>query len=273
VHDKAVAAKDYVVEAGATAGHVVQEKAVAAKDYVVDAGAIVQEKAVAAGEILQEKAVAAKDYVVEVGTRNATLVEPSGPESRFCHMLICWECAPCVVHGPAPHFTSELHGKSAAEIKEAEQQAAVRRASIQAQKVATAAKMADTAPAQQRKNSLKSATSREEVDASLTAAEERRKQLEHAKIEKAASMADTDAARRRKEEQDTKKTEEAKQELARKQGEAESRLQNMQQAKEATHQRKSSQAEQAKAKAAEFKKDDPTSTDVPRGNELPRDGE
>jgi len=115
-------------------------------------------------------------------------------------VLRCWEYSPCANHGPAPHFTAGLHSKSAAEIDEAGEQASVRRAAIQAQKVATAAKMADTAPVLQRKSSLKS-TSKEEVDASLAAAEERRKQLEQAKIEKAASMADTEAAKRRKEEQ------------------------------------------------------------------------
>jgi len=219
---------------------------------------------------VQERAVAAKDYVVEMSA--GTTVVETVVVKKYCHVLLCWQFVPCAAHGPAPHFTAGLHMKSAAEIEEADELAASRRAAIQAQKVATAAKMADTAPAHQRKNSLKAAgTSKEEVDASLIAAEERRKHLEQAKIDKAASMADTDAARKRKEEQEAKKVEDAKLELARKQGEAESRLQGIHQAKEATHQRKNSQAEIAKAKAAEFKKEDPTSTDVPRGNQLPRD--
>jgi len=130
-------------------------------------------------------------------------VQESVGVSKYCHVLRCWEYLPCAAHGPAPHFTAGLHAKSAAEISEADEHAASRRAALQAQKVATAAKMADTAPAHQRKNSLKS-TSKEEVDASLLAAEERRKHLEQAKVDKAASMADTDAARKRKEEQPKK---------------------------------------------------------------------
>jgi len=213
-----VAAKEYMAEAGAHAGAVAQEKAVAAKEYVAEtlpivqekaaaagaivqekaaaAGAIVQEKAAAAGALASEKAVAAKDYVVEHTT---TAVQQPGA-SKYCYVLRCWSYTPCAAHGTAPHFTAGLHAKTAVEIEEADKEAATRRASIQAHKVAVAAKMSDTAPAHERKNSLNAALSKEEVDATLAAAEERRKQFEQAKIDKAAMMADTEAARKRKEE-------------------------------------------------------------------------
>jgi len=133
--------------------------------------------------------------------------------------------------------------------------------------------MADPSPAQAKRAILEAgAVSKEEVEAKEAAAEKRRKQLEQAKIEKAQGMSDVDAAKVRREELEGKKLEEQKQELLKKQAEAEERVKNLQHQREAHHMRKKSQEESVKAKGFQAKLEDATlRTDVPTGTQIPRD--
>jgi len=192
-------------------------------------------------------------------------------ETEYCHALSCYGFAPCAQHGPKPRFmTAELHGKTKEELEAAEEQAAARRAEHLAQKVATAARLADTEQAHHRKSSLKTSLTKEEIEAREAAAEERRKQHEHAKVEKAHEMADIESAKKRRDSMDLKRVEDEKHHIAKKHSEAEERLKSLEQQREAEHQRRGSQAEIVKARAAEHKKEG-ESTDIPHGKEIPRD--